>query len=262
MKYGISILIFFVYSICLFPTEVTEIYTVEEPPSSYTVISGELAGYSVDIVREIQKIIGSKVQIKIVPEIRAILKANNDPNIVIFSFSRTSEREDLYFWIKKVIVKSWVFYSLNESKISINSIDDARNLDSIGVIRGDVRAYYLEKLGFTNLVYISRPELGIRMLKNGRIQTLFYESLGFIYYCKNEEYPFSDFKNLLEPFSSDVYIIMSKNGTDPGLLKEWINAALKLEMDGTLKQISKKWYDIILKEYGIMTLIENDILKF
>lgn len=56
--------------------------------------NGELVGYSVDIVKEIQKRVGSYEQIKVLPWARAYNMALNEENIVLFSITLTEERKD------------------------------------------------------------------------------------------------------------------------------------------------------------------------
>lgn len=85
--------------------------TAEEPPSSPMNEPGEVEEFSVDIVREIQKRTNNRDPITIFPGIRALKIGSRHPNIVLFSFSRTPEREQQFHWVMLLLRKPWVMYA-------------------------------------------------------------------------------------------------------------------------------------------------------
>lgn len=238
------------------------ILTVEEPPSSFMSDEGEPAGFSVDIVHEIQHRINNNDPIKIVPEIRALKTASESPNVLLFSFSRTQEREKDFHWIMLLMRKPWVMYSKKDAGFVIKNLEDARKMKSIGVVRGDVRAKHLERMGFTNLEEVSIHELNVKKLLLNRIQILFYEPQGMAFVCRKLGVLMSDFEPVLKTEPSEVYIMMSRRGTAPATVRKWTDTARLIKEDGTFQRIAEKWANIIYGQVGIVCEVKDGALNF
>ncbi|NJN47058.1 MAG: transporter substrate-binding domain-containing protein [Candidatus Competibacteraceae bacterium] len=69
--------------------------TEELPPLNFTQ-DGKLMGFSVDVVREIQRRVGNTDSIEVVPWARGYKAALERPNTVLFSTARTQEREPFF----------------------------------------------------------------------------------------------------------------------------------------------------------------------
>ncbi len=238
------------------------ILTVEEPPSSFIGENGEPSGFSVEILQNLQKRLNSRESIKFVPEIRALNEASQSPNIILFSFSRIPEREEKFYWIMQLMRKPWVIYAGKGAGITLRSIEDAKKLKSIGVVRGDVRASYLKQMGFTNLDELSTHAQGLKMLRLKRIQAVFYEPQGMAFECMKLGIPITEFEVISETRTSDVYIMMSKHGTPSETVEKWRKAAQSMKEDGTFQLIAEKWARNIREQYGIFCEVENGVLNF
>jgi len=71
------------------------ILTENLPPLNY-VENGTLVGPSVEIVKEIQKRVGSQEQIQVYPWARAYKMALEDENVILFGMTYTKVREDKF----------------------------------------------------------------------------------------------------------------------------------------------------------------------
>lgn len=228
-----------------------QILAVEEPPSSFENRHRNPAGFAVDIVREIQQRVKNTTPISIVPEARALLLASKQPNVLMFGFSRTPQREDQFHWISLLSRKSWVLFASQEGHIKIENLQDALGIASIGAVRGDVRELFLRREGFHNIVPTVDHEQSLKMLAAGRFQLLFYEPLGLAYTAKKLGIPIHSFKPVFEVRKSDVYLVMTKNGTSLALVNAWRQAAEAIKSDGTFEQVSKQWSERINLETGL-----------
>lgn len=256
----ISCICLFVYNIA--SADEFQILTVEEPPSSFMNVEDEPSGFSVDIVREIQHRINNNDPIKVVPELRALKTASEVPNVVLFSFSRTPERENNFHWIMLLMRKPWVMYSKKGAGFILTSLEDSRKMRSIGVVRGDVRALYLQQMGFSNLEVVAQHEQNVKKLMSGRIQMLFYEPPGMSFICRKLGLPMSAFEPVLKTAISELYIMMSKKGTDPKAVNKWQSAARGIKEDGTFQRIAEKWANKIYEQYGIDCVVKDGALTF
>ena len=109
----------------------------ENLPTLNYLKNGELVGYSVDIVKEIQRRVGSQEQIKVLPWARAYNMALTEDNIVLFSITYTEERKNSFKWICPLLTKRDILVARKNSGISIKSIEDAKKVARIGTIRDD-----------------------------------------------------------------------------------------------------------------------------
>jgi len=132
----------------------------------------------------------------------------------------------------------------------------------IGVVRGDVRAAHLERLGFTNLEMVATHEQNVKKLLINRIQMLFYEPQGMSFVCGKLDIPMSEFEPVLRTEPSEVYIMMSKQGTNPETVIKWRDAARLIKQDGTFQRIAEKWAGIIYKQNRIFCEVKNGALNF
>lgn len=236
------------------------IITVEEPPASFVLPDGQADGFVVDIVKALQRELNDNTPIELLPEGRAMLTAQQEPNVLLFSFSRTPEREALYHWLLPVLQKRWQIYLQAHSRLQLNSLADLRKLNAIGVVRGDVRESYLLQQGFTNLVAVTSHQQNLQMLNSGRVDAIAGDSLELAYQIRQNHQTTAP-KLALTLRSSNVYLIMPKNA-DASLVARWQHAAKALQQSGELEQIAVQWQQRIQQELHISMQRDGHLLLF
>lgn len=239
-----------------------QILTVDEPPSSFVDADGQLDGFAVDVVKAIQQELGDQTPIEVMPEIRVLKIASDTPNVMMFGFSKTAEREKNYHMISLLLRKPWVLYAKKEYQQQFDNIEEAKVASTIGVVRGDVRSIYLDQLGFENTQKVPYHELNVRMLMKDRVDMIFYEPLGLAYAVKNLGFSLDEIKSVLRPEASEVYLMMSREGTDIALVERWQAAAEKLKAEGKFKAIAEHWSEIIYQQTGVKSEAMEDALNF
>ncbi len=239
-----------------------QIWTVEEPPASFVDAQDELRGYAVDIVRAIQERLGNSEPILVAPEARVYELALKEPNLIIFAFSRTAEREQSFHWISLIMRKSWVLYAVKGAGLRIRNMEEARGVDLIGVVRGDVRSAWLKDQGFTNLDESSQHEQNVRKLLSGRVQLIFFESQGLAYACKKLGIETEHFAPVFTPKISEVYIAISKPGTSPETVRVWQEAAGRLKAEGVFQRIGERWLQTLRRQGCRQCEVRDGILTY
>ena len=73
-----------------------------DPPAQFRDVEGNLTGYTVELVREIQKRVGNQDEIKMVPWARGYEMIQKYPDVVLFQMSRSAEREKMFNWVGPV----------------------------------------------------------------------------------------------------------------------------------------------------------------
>lgn len=255
----------FILVMLLFSLDVTaqktQILTVNEPPASYINNKQQPDGYVVDIVKAIQKNIGDESPISFVPEARALNITGSEPNVILFSISRTNSREQRYKWLGKVMTKRWEVFTLANSKLTVNSIAELRLIPTLGVVRGDVREEWLVNQNFNNLNSVTQHTQNIEMLWLGRVDAIVYEKQGLIYQLNQLGLDSTQFKSVYTSMEASVYLVMS-NKSSPHLIQIWQDGYQQLYDSGQLERISYLWQTKLLYEFNISSEIVDNTLVF
>lgn len=141
IKYILIMICFWILYTYIYPVQLT-IYCEDDPPFQINK-NGQLTGLTAEVVQEIQKRVGNKDKIEVVPWARGYQALETQANTVLFSVSRTKERNDLFQWVGPVNEISYGLYAKSDTKIKLNNFEDAKKLKSIGVYINDIRDQYL-----------------------------------------------------------------------------------------------------------------------
>ncbi|GLS28108.1 substrate-binding periplasmic protein [Marinibactrum halimedae] len=233
------------------------IFSNEEPPLAYWDEHQNLVGYSVEVVRAIQKEMGDQSDIIIHhPWIRAYRTALKEPNVVIFSAARTPERENKFHWITLLSRNLLTFYTLEETDLDLKTIDDLHHINSIAVLRGGVREKFLEDHGFTNLTSTSNHSQALKMLSSKRVDALLLYPSGLRILSKQNHHEKVRFNARYSFRLGDAYLAISKK-TPLRLVQKWQKAAQTIKENGTFEVIAQRWQAKLLNDYSIDSHIQD-----
>jgi polar amino acid transport system substrate-binding protein len=217
------------------------ILTENLPPLNY-VEDGVLVGPSVEIVREIQKRVGSNEKIEVYPWARAYKMALEEENIVLFSTTYTKDRHDKFKWIGPLAKKRDILIAKKSSGIEINSLEDAKKVKRIGTLRDDTRELLLKSLGFSNLESVSDEQQNAKKLILGRIDLWAYKIPGLRTICDLSGVNYDELKEVYHLREIEVMIAFSKKSPDQ-IVQKWRDAFNEMLADNTILKIKKKWND-------------------
>jgi polar amino acid transport system substrate-binding protein len=215
------------------------VITEEYPPLSYS-RDGSLSGVSVEIVREILRRLDQPDAIMMMPWARGYHLLKTKANVILFSTTRTKEREDLFHWVGPLCAARNGFYRKKGSDIQIDSLEDARKVASIATYKDDAREQMLKSLGFDNLDSSNSAESNLKKLISGRVDLWFYDNLGIPYVAKQTGVDLADLELALAVDEVSLYIAISKQ-TPAEIVERWRVAFESMQQDGTFLSISKKW---------------------
>lgn len=219
------------------------ILTENLPPLNY-LKDGVLVGPSVEIVKEIQRRVGSHEEIKVYPWARAYKMALEDENVVLFGTTYTKVRHDKFKWIGPLATKRDILVVKKGSGIKINSLEDAKKVKRIGTLRDDTRGRLLKRLGFTNLEPVSDEQKNAKKLVLGRIDLWTYKKPGLKTVCELAGVDYNEIEEVYHLRKIDLMIAFSKKTSD-SIVQNWSNAFNEMLADGTIMQIRKKWNNIL-----------------
>lgn len=224
------------------PPEIIQIYTEQYPPLTYRNNSGEITGFGTDVVQEIMKRNKSYYPIKLSLWSNAYELALHNPNFCLFTMDRTALRENLFQWVGPIGTNVTYFYIREGSGVTINSINEARALGSVGTVSSWFSDQYLRELNFTNLVTSSDPAVIIRKLMAGEIDAFVCTSITFPSILRSLGFQTNQVTPAFSLLSSDFYIAFSKT-TSPGTVLQWQQALDAAKQDGTYDAIANKWFN-------------------
>ncbi len=146
------------------------IVTEEYPPFNYTE-DGHEKGLATDVVLAVLRQMGMRADIRSLPWARAYDTAVNGKDVMIYSITRTPQREQLFKWVGVISPDDYNLFALKGKVASLRSLDDARSLQTATVI-DDAGEQYLISKGFVpgkNLQSSIRYDLDYQKLKEGRV---------------------------------------------------------------------------------------------
>jgi ABC-type amino acid transport substrate-binding protein len=231
----------FIFSVQPLLSSEFTILTENLPPLNY-LEDGVLVGPSVEIVKEIQKRVGSHEPIRVFPWARAYKMALEDENVVLFAMTHTKDREDKFKWVGPLATKRDILVAKKGSGIVVNSLEDAKKVKRIGTLRDDTREHLLKSLGFTNLESVSDEQKNAQKLVLGRIDLWTIKKPGLRTVCELAGVDYNELEEVYHLREIELMIAFSKKTSD-SVVKKWRDAFNKMLADGTIMKIRKKWND-------------------
>lgn len=219
-------------------------FTEEYPPFNYT-DSGILKGIAVEILEKSVAAAGEALptdNVKVLPWSRAYRQTQKGPMLVLFSTTRTEQREPLFKWAGPIIDTKVVLASRKDKNIVINSKDDLKAY-SIAAVRDDIGEQLVKDLGVIpeNKIQLSvNAESIIKKLDAGRVDLLAYEVNSMRYQIKNMGLNNEDFVAAFTLKEGQLFYAFSKD-VDDQLVEKLQGGIDAIKNDGTYESILKKY---------------------
>jgi polar amino acid transport system substrate-binding protein len=221
-------------------------YTTEEyPPFNFTNDSKALEGIGVDLLMAALKHQQSSVtvdKLKVLPWTRGYRQALKGPNTVLFSTTRTEQREPLFKWAGPIVASKNALIARADAGIKINDKQELANY-SIGVVRDDIGEQLvrgLEVVSDDKIKPQAKAENIIQQLQSKRIDMLAYEVNSLRYQIKKLGLNNDDFVEVFVLNEGQLYYAFSPDVPDETV------KALQTGIDA-IKANGE--YDKILKNY-------------
>lgn len=154
--------------------------------------------------------------IHVVPWARAISSVKANENSLIFSISRTPQRENEFIWLHQLgHVKTKLLSASHRDDIVIESLADVKKYRLI-LKRNEASTDYFINLGFhpvEDIIYVNNSQQALALLQIGRADIYPITDAGFEPSVQKTEFETSQFKYIfdLDDFDLDLYIAANKN---------------------------------------------------
>lgn len=198
-------------------------YVTESYPPYNFKAGGEVKGIAVDLLLEAMKQSGNEISAKdlsLQPWTRAYQAAVKGPNTVLFSTTRTEQREPLFQWVGPISDTRVVLLARKDSNIALSSASDAANY-KIGVIRDDIGEQLTLSKGIPDakLKRIGKASALAKMLAKGRVDLWAYEENVARWFIKSNGLNNDDFVTVLVLSEGQLYYSFSPD-VDAALVQQ------------------------------------------
>ncbi|WP_044416319.1 substrate-binding periplasmic protein [Halarcobacter anaerophilus] len=246
MKKIIFLLSIFIYFQAA-PLPTFKIMTENYPPLNMENKKGELTGIGVEVFDEMLKRVGSKQSKKdfeLMPWSRAYNIVKQKKNTVLFTTSRTKQRENLFKWVGPFGYSINGLIARKNSHIKINSLKDL-NKYQVGTVLNDVGELILFDNGISknNIQSVSGKNAilkSIRKLDAKRIDLFSYGIDMAKWDMKANGISFDDYEVVYELKRFSQYFTFNKQTPDY-IIKMFQEALESMKKDGTLEKIVSKY---------------------
>ncbi|WP_072680846.1 transporter substrate-binding domain-containing protein [Arcobacter sp. LA11] len=215
-----------------------EILTEEFPPYNYN-YNDKPVGISTEITQEILKRLKQNHTIKIVPWTKAYNHVLKNKNTMLFSTTRTKEREELFKWVGPLVPNNIVLFAKKGTNRAIKTLMDAKKVQKIGVYKDDSGEQILSKEGFTNLDSVLDNKLNLQKLSRGEIDLWIINEVTGEHMIRETGLS-NEIEKVLDVKRYYMYLAFNKNTPDETIIK-WQNTLDNIKVDGTYTQIFSNW---------------------
>ena len=213
----------------------------ESPPGEYLDESGNPAGVTIDLVKDLMRRQGITATISILPWKRAYHMGLHENNVVLLETTRTKEREDLFKWVGPILVLKRLIYSRADYDGTLKNIEDMKHVGKICVLRGSSNESYLKALGLTNIYPVATPLQCLKMLQVNRVQLFYTSEIGMDGLLKEQNLAPDSFKGVFHLKKEYLYLAFSKDISDLKI-ESWQAALEDSKRDGTIANIYQGVY--------------------
>jgi polar amino acid transport system substrate-binding protein len=244
-----------------------QIYTEEFAPLNL-MKDGQLTGQATEVVQEILKRMGVNKKITLLQWSDAYQKLMNESNIALFSTCLTSARKDLFQWVGPISSAEIYFYASKDHMVDIKTLEDAKKLKKIGVLKNYAITSTLKDKGFKNLVEFDTVNDVITKLMKGDVDLFPCSNLVLNSELKKLGIAMDEFRKALFITSELEYIAFSQSTSDE-LIQTWQNQLNDMKNDGTFDNIFTKWLpneippgilQIFTEDYPPLSYEENGVI--
>lgn len=226
----------------------TDIRVVTEhlPPYQINTAAGP-RGFATEIVQQLFKEADQPYHIEFQSWSRAYQLALRDPNVCIYSISKSDERQRLFHWVGALSYNITGIYALkNRTDIQLSSLDQARNY-TIAVTRDDITHHYLLQHGFKEgkeLYVLDTVDSMLQVLVNRpkEIDLVLVNDTILKYRAHEAGMTERQFVRLLDlpDLPLDFHLACSLK-TSPALVAKLRDALNQLKRDGRYQKIVGEW---------------------
>lgn len=220
-----------------------QIYTQAWPPYSYE-HQGKLTGYSTELLKAVLLEAAVDANYTTLSWRRAYQQASTQANTLLYTTTRTPEREDLFEWIGPIGVrKLWLFKLKDRTDIQIKGVNDLKKY-KVSIVRDTSSLKLVMERGLFPRNQIDEAPTtasNVKKLFFKRVDLILATNGGANFELSQLPYP----KDAMEPVyllnDEFLFYFAINKKTDPLTIEKIRNAFEKVKASGLIESLKKKY---------------------
>lgn len=215
------------------------IYTEDWPPVSFTNQAGQADGMAVEVVRELQKRLGRKEPIQVLPWARAYQILLSTPDVMLFSVGRNAEREKRMTLLGPIAISSTDLFALAGNAETLRQQPASWPQKLTAAYRGSIFETAARDAGL-QVYRTDSPSHSARMLLAGRVQLWSEGNLVMGGVLRELGIAADKVEKVATLQSLSLYLAFSA-GTTRSQIRLWEDALRDMKKDGSFQRIHQRW---------------------
>lgn len=220
-----------------------KVYTEHLPPYNH-LENGEFTGFSTDILKAMLKEAGIEAHFTLLPWGRAYMNASTEADSLLYTTTRTPEREPYFEWIGPIGPRKMLLFKLRErSDIQIRSKEDLRKY-RVGIVRDTSAMKLVVERGL-----FSKQQIDEAPSTTSNMKKLFFKRIDFILATRGgarfevEHLPYKqdDIEAIYTLDEGFQFYFAVNKGTDPIVVQKLKHAFEKIKASGLVESLRKKY---------------------
>lgn len=214
------------------------------PPLNYLDDTGP-QGFSVELLRLMATGAGLALELQVLPWQRAMQVAEVSTNSVLFSLTRTPEREAHFQWVGPIAQRRILLYKLaSRTDLTLTQLTDLAGA-RIGVVRDSAADRQLQALGMTpgrQLEQSLDDASNVRKLLAGRMEYVALLDWAAAWNLRQLQLPYNTLQPVIEQETSRSYWYGLRPDADPTLVRRLQVALDALRRDGRYERLRQRYF--------------------
>lgn len=208
--------------------------------------NGRVIGISADMLVLILEKIGSKQgrdHIQLLPWARGYLMLQKKPNTILFSTTRSKEREKMFKWVGPIVENRLSLFALKSRKIKINSPEAIKHYKIATYFNDAGEQILVDKFNvkLEDLHRSGKQLDGLRRVAAGRNDLFVGSEITLVNLCKKGGFDRNDFEQVYVLSTNDISYAFHRDTPD-SMIRKFQRAFDDIKADGTLDDIKQKYF--------------------
>lgn len=202
--------------------------------------NGRVQGLSVDVANELATRLGMQLEIDVVPWTRALLTAQNQPAVMVFTVAKTAEREKHYYWIGPIThSEEWLYKLKRRTEIEVKTLEDARRY-LVGDEASNASIPSFAKLG---IKVDTAPSMvsNCKKFKLGRVDLIPFDPDGVAAFANECGLTFEELEKTVRINRDTALYFAFGKTTSPEFIKRVERVFNEMVNDKSLNKFNRQW---------------------
>jgi polar amino acid transport system substrate-binding protein len=214
------------------------------PPLNY-LDDGSAQGFSVELLRLMATQAGMRLELQVLPWQRAVQVAESSARSVLFSLTRTPERESQFQWVGPITQRRILLYKLaSRTDLVLNQLSELGGA-RIGVVRESAADRALQAAGLRPGIELEHgldDATNMRKLLAGRMEYVVLLDWAAAWNLRQMQLPYDALQPVMEQDTSKSYWYGLRPDADPALVRRLQAALDALKRDGRYERLRQRYF--------------------